>query len=252
MRHFLTILNHEIRMLLVSPGTYIAGVSFLALMGFIFAGILQDYSLAPQEVSPARIFFQRFWIPVLFMVPLLTMKSISEERRHGTLETLLTSPVTTTEVILGKYGAAYFLYLLLWGSTSAFFFILQKYAGDARFLDSGPLYGGYIFIAISGLLFIAIGILASSLSRNQAVAGLLCCMLLAILLGPSFIHDAGLFDESLLSPIKTLTEKAHILRHLDDFSRGIVDTRQILFHISGTTLALILSILALEAKLLHS
>ena len=85
MRHFFTILNHEIRMLLVSPSTYIAAVMFLAFMGFIFAGLLTDYASAPQQTSPAIAFFELFWVPVIFIVPLLTMKSISEERRLGTL-----------------------------------------------------------------------------------------------------------------------------------------------------------------------
>ena len=252
MRHFFTILSHEIRMLLVTPGTYVAAVVFLAIMGFIFVGILGDYSAAPQENSPAVVFFRLFWVPVLFMVPLLTMKSISEERRHGTLETLLTSPVSTTEVVLGKYGAAYFLYILLWGATSVFFYILQKYAGDSRFLDYGPLFGGYIFIAISGMFFVAIGILASSLSRNQAVAGFLCVTLLALVLGLNFVTDFDIFNMDAFSPIKSAVQRARIFQHLDDFSHGIVDMRQILFYISGTTLTLILSILGVEAKLLNN
>ena len=83
MRHFFTILGHEVRMLLVSPSTYVAGVLFLAVMGFIFTGILKSYSAAPQEISPAQVFFQLFWLPVLFLVPLLTMKCLAEERRLG-------------------------------------------------------------------------------------------------------------------------------------------------------------------------
>ena len=138
MKHFLTILSHEIRMLLVSPSTYIAAVIFLALMGFVFTDILDTYSQAPQDSSPADVFFKQFWLPVLFMVPLLTMKCLAEERRLGTIETLLTTPVTTTEVVLGKYGAAYALYAALWGSTGGFFCILRKFAGDARLLDLGP------------------------------------------------------------------------------------------------------------------
>ena len=105
------------------------------------------------EVLPAVTFFRLFWIPVFFMVPLLTMKSLAEERRLGTLETLLTTPVTTTEVVLGKFGAAYVLYLLLWGSTAGFHYVLHYYARDARLLEAGPLVGGYVFIALSGLLF---------------------------------------------------------------------------------------------------
>src|SRR5882762_9519173 len=154
MRHFPTILSHEIRMLLVTPSTYIAAVIFLGMMGFVFTGILESYSKAAQEISPAHVFFQLFFWPVFFIVPLLTMKCLAEERRLGTIETLLTTPVSTTEVVLGKYGAAYFLYLALWGSTVVFFYILKKFSGDVRLLDSGPLVGGYLFIAISGLLFI--------------------------------------------------------------------------------------------------
>jgi ABC-2 type transport system permease protein len=253
MRHFLTILSHEIRMLLVSPGTYIASVLFLSVMGFVFANLLDEYSRAPQEISPAVVFFQLFWLPVLFMVPLLTMKSISEERRHGTLETLLTAPVTTTEVVLGKYGAAYFLYMLLWGSTAAFFHILQRSAGDAQLLDPGPLAGGYIFIAVSGLFFIAIGIFTSSLARSQAVAGIAGFALLFVLIfGMDFVADIDALGRGAFEPIKTVTHGARVFQHLDDFCRGIVDTRQVLFYLSGSVLALILSILGLEAKLLHS
>ena len=88
MRHYFTILSHEIRSLLFSPSTYIAAVFFLGVMGFVFASILDVYSKTPQETPPAVVFFQFFWFPVLFMVPLLTMKTIADERRQGTLETL--------------------------------------------------------------------------------------------------------------------------------------------------------------------
>lgn len=253
MRHFFTILSHEIRMLLVNPSTYIAAVLFLGVMGFVFANILADYSRGPQEMSPAYVFFQVFWIPVFFMVPLLTMKCISEERRLGTLETLLTTPVSTTEVVLGKYGAAYFLYISLWASTGGFFYILDRFAGDARFLDPGPLVGGYLFIAVSGLLFVALGVFASSLSRNQAVAGILAfAVLFAVIIGLRFLEGTAAFDAESLSAFKTAVGYAQVFTHLGDFSRGVVDTRHLLFYLSGTVLALIFSILGVEAKLLHS
>ncbi len=253
MKHFFTLLSHEIRMLLVSPSTYLAAMLFLFCMGFIFTSILESYSRAPQEVSPALVFFHFFWVPVLFMVPLLTMKCLAEERRLGTIETLLTTSVTTTEVVLGKYGAAYFLYVVLWGSTSGFFFILRKYSGDLRFIDSGPLFGGYLFIAVSGLLFIAIGVFASSLSKNQAVAGILCfTMLLALLFGVNYLANTAVLHRDALEPARMAVDYAQVLNHRDDFTRGVIDTRQLLFYLSGTTLALIFSILGVEAKLLHS
>lgn len=253
MKHFFTLLSHEIRMLLVSPSTYIAAMLFLGFMGIIFTKILEFYSRAPQEVSPAMVYFQFFYIPVFIMVPLLTMKCLADERRLGTIETLLTTPVSTTEVVLGKYGAAYLLYLALWGSTAGFFFILRKYSGDARFIDPGLLLGGYLFIAVSGLLFVAIGVFASSLCRNQALAAILCAaMLVALIGGLAWLSGSGALDRDALQPARMAVEYAQVLTHRDDFTRGVIDTRQVLFYLSGTVLALIFSILGVEAKLLHS
>lgn len=240
-------------MLLVSPSTYIAGTAFLFFMGFIFTGILEDYAKAAQDSSPASVFFQLFWLPVFFMVPLLTMKCLAEERRLGTIETLLTTPVTTTEVVLGKYAAAYFLYLTLWGATGGFFYILQRFSSDPHLLDVGPLFGGYLFVAVSGLLFIAVGVFASSLSRNQAVAGILAfVMLVALIIGGRWLGEATFLNRDVLAPAKVAVEYAQVFAHYDDFTRGVIDVRQILFYLSGTVLALIFSILSVEAKLLHS
>jgi ABC-2 type transport system permease protein len=253
MKHFFTILSHEIRMLLVSPSTYIAGVAFLWLMGFIFTGILEQFSKASQSESPAAVFFTLYWFPVIFMVPLLTMKCLAEERRMGTIETLLTTPVTTAEVVLGKYSAAYLLYLAFWGSTAGLFLILRRFAGDAHLIDSGPIIGGYLFIAVSGLFFVAVGVFASALSRNQAVAGILCTtILIAVILGGRYLASASWLDRESLAPIKAAVDYAQISRHFDDFTRGVVDTRELLFYVSGTVLTLIFSILSVEAKLLHS
>lgn len=253
MRHFPTIVSHEIRMLLVNPFTYVSGVMFLAVMGSIFTGLLELYSEAPQESSPATEFFVTFYVPVLFMVPLLTMKSISEERRQGTLETLLTTPISTVEVVLGKFTAAYAMYMALWASTGGFFWVLRRFAQDPRLLDLGPLIGGYLFVAVSGLLFISIGILASAVSRNQGVAWVISfTVLFLLILGVQFVHKQDFLRNESLHPMRVAVEYIRVFRHEADFTQGIVDTRQILFYLSGSVLALIFSILGVEAKLLHS
>ena len=253
MKHFFTLLSHEIRMLLVSPATYFAATLFLGFMGLIFSKILDLYSGSAQESSPAYVFFNLFWLPVCVMVPLLTMKCLAEERRLGTIETLLTTPVTTTEVVLGKFGAAYFLYLALWASTGGFFYILRRFSPDPRFLDYGPLIGGYLFIAVSGLLFVAIGVFASSVTRNQSVAAVLACVMLGtLILGGNALSDSTWLDQDFFRPLKDALDYAHVFAHRDDFTRGVIDTRQLLFYVSGTVVTLILSILGVEAKLLHS
>jgi ABC-2 type transport system permease protein len=252
-KHFFTLLSHEIRMLLVSPATYVAATLFLAFMGLVFTKILELYSALPQEISPANVYFQLFWLPVCVMVPLLTMKCLAEERRLGTIETLLTAPITTTEVVLAKFGAAYLLYLTLWGSTGSFFYVLQRFSGDAHFVDAGPLLGGYLFVAVSGLLFVAIGVFTSSLTRNQSVAGILSCVALAVLIiGGHALSDSTWLDRDMFQPVKDAVEYGHIWAHRDDFARGVIDTRELLFYVSGTALALIFSIFSVEAKVLHS
>lgn len=253
MKHFPTLLSHEIRMLLVSPATYVAATLFLGFMGLIFTKILEMYGGTPQEVSPANLFFQLFWLPACVMVPLLTMKCLAEERRLGTIETLLTTPVTTTEVVLAKFGAAYVLYAALWASTGGFFYILKKFSGDARFLDSGPLLGGFLFIAISGLFFVALGVFASSLTRNQSVAAIISLVMLGtLIIGGNALADSPWIGQGPLQPAKSVIDYAHVFAHRDDFTRGVIDTRHLLFYVSGTVLALIFSILSVETKLLHS
>ena len=127
------------------------------------------------------------------------------------------------------------------------------HARDAHFLDPGPLIGGYLFIAISGLLFISIGIFASTLTRAQSVAGILSCtMLIALILGFNYLNDLPILNQDVLSPVKAAVDSVQVFRHVDDFTHGIVDTREVFFYLTGATLALIFSILGVEAKILNS
>ena len=190
---------------------------------------------------------------VFIIVPLTTMKSFSEERRLGTLETLLTTPVSTTEVVLGKFSAAYIVYLLLCGSTTGLFYLLHHFAADPRLLDQGTLIGGYVYITVSGLLFVAIGVFASALARNQAVALVLALSLLFLLIfGMKLSLGLQFMQLEAMRPVRDGLDYAQVFQHLDDFSRGIIDTRHLFFYFTGTTLTLILTILGLEARLLHN
>lgn len=253
MRPLRLLLAHELRMLLVTPATYVAATLFLLVMGFVFAGVLESYAAAAQEGSPAGVFFQLFWLPVFFMVPLLTMRAIAEERRLGTLETLLTAPVRPSQVVLAKFFAAYGLYLALWAATAGFFLILHRFAGPTHRLDWGPLAGGYLFVAVSGTLFVALGILASALTRNQAVAGILAfVLLLALIVGTRFAGTLEVLKLEGYERLRALVDYVQIFTHLEDFARGVVDTRQVVFYFTSAALALALAVLGLEAKFLRS
>jgi ABC-2 type transport system permease protein len=251
MKHFLSLLRHEIRTLFIAPATYTAAVLFLILMGLIYHGILRQYTLDEQTVDPAYVFFQIFWIPVLFMVPLLTMRSIAEERRMGTLETLMTTPVTAAEIVLSKFLASWFFYCLLWLCTLSFPLIIQMTIHQEpvtqALLSKGPLIGGYLFTFLSGTLFIAVGIFSSSLTRSQLVAGMLSFSILFILiLGPRLLQMQGVAMQ--IEWLQASVDYLQLFTHLEDFSRGMLDSRPFFYYLSNTGLVLGVSILMVESK----
>ena len=241
-------------MLLISPPTYIAAVLFLSLMGFLYWAILRTLVNAPAEQLPSVQFFKAFWIPVFFMVPLLTMRSIAGERSSGTLDTLMTTPTTRSAVIMSKFAGAYIFYMLLWLATLGFPAIAQKmapYAGEsAALLDPASLCGAYLFLATSGMLFVSIGIFASSVTRSQLVAGMLSFTTLFVVIigGQQLSNIANSGGPELIGWLDATIHYLQIFQHLDDFSRGIVDTRPFFYYTSTAALLLGLSTLIIEAK----
>jgi len=251
MKLFSSLVRHEIRILFASPATYIAAVLFLLSMGFVYYGIVEASSLREQTVHSMEAFFRWFFVPVFFMVPLLTMRSIAEERRLGTLETLMTTPATATEIVLAKFIASYVLYCALWGITLGFplltEFVVRQAGLRGQLYDSGSLLGGYLFLVLSGLLFIAIGIFSSCLTRSQLVAGMLSFSILFILiLGPFLLDSQGLLPA--IPWLDRSLDYVRVFDHLAVFGRGIIDTRPILYYLSNAFLVLVISILTVESK----
>lgn len=253
MRHFLTLFSHELRMLLIAPATYIASVLFLLLMGLIYVLVLNEAGSGETDQPPAALFFQVFWIPVFFMVPLLTMRSIAEERRLGTLETLMTTPATAFQVVMSKFLGAYVFYLILWGLTILFPFVaasgLASDADKTSVLEFAPMYGGYLFVALSGALYIALGIFASSLTRSQLVAGMLCFSLLFIIvISGQLLFRLPIQDFAWMHWLDAPLEYIRSFQHLEDFSRGVIDTRPFFLYLSNAALLLGITTLVVESK----
>ncbi|MEM9227165.1 MAG: ABC transporter permease [Verrucomicrobiota bacterium] len=253
MRHFLTLFSHELRMLLIAPATYIASVLFLLLMGLIYLLALNEAASVNAEQPPSELFFQVFWVPVFFMVPLLTMRSIAEERRLGTLETLMTTPATAFQVVLSKFLGAYVFYLLLWGLTISFPYlaagVLTSAEDKADLLEIAPMLGGYLFIALSGMLYVALGIFASSLTRSQLVAGMLCfSMLFIIVISGQLLLRVPVQEYAWMHWLEGPLDYVRSFKHLEDFSRGVVDTRPFFLYFSNAALLLGLTTLVVESK----
>ncbi|WP_309384078.1 ABC transporter permease [Cerasicoccus frondis] len=253
MRHFFTLLLHELRMLLIAPASFVAAVLYLLLMTFVYYFYLNTAASEPTDQTVAVWFFQAFWIPVCFMIPLLTMKSIAEERRLGTLETLMTTPATALQIVLSKFLSSYLFYICLWALTIPFPFIVHYYVGESVPLDllfsPASMIGGYSFIAISGLLYIAVGIFASSMTRNQLVAGMLSfCILFVMILAGALMVKMPVIDAQWLQQSFDIVNYINSFEHLEDFSRGVLDSRPLFLYGSLTMLLLGITTLVVESK----
>ncbi|MGB0414588.1 MAG: ABC transporter permease [Coraliomargarita sp.] len=253
MRHFFILLKHELRMLLISPTSYIAGFFFYTIMGLMYWRLMTIIVAEPQDDLPSVEFFKFFWLPTLFVVPLLTMKSIAGERSSGTLDTLMTTPASRVSIILSKFAGAYLFYVALWVGTLTFpFIMLQAFphvAGADALLAAEAVLGGLSFIALSGILFISVGIFASTITRSQLVAGMLTfTALFMAILGGNFIASVEPMDSSMLSWTTSLADYLQIFEHLEDFTRGVIDTRPFFYYTSTGIVLLGLSTLVIEAK----
>jgi ABC-2 type transport system permease protein len=245
--------RHELRILLISPATYIAAVIALMAMGMLYLLTLLTVGESPQEMLPATLFFSTYWIPVLLVVPMLTMRSLAEERRLGTLETLLTTPINALQLVLAKFVAAYTFYLAVWLAAVAYpliaALVLRQPDASAQLLDPAALIGGYAFIALSGLLFVAIGIFTSSLTRSQLVAGMLSFSIIFLLIvgvaALRYFHIEGAGLNWLATP---LAQYLQVFQHFNDFARGVIDTRPFAYYGSSALLVLGVASLVVESR----
>ena len=166
------------------------------------------------------------------------MRLVAEERRSGTIEVLLTSPVTEAQVIVGKFAAALFFYLSLWLPTVIYVLMVKSQAA----VDWGAVASSYLGVALLGALFVSLGLFASTLTRNQIIAAVLAFSGLIILFGLPLLR--GLLISS--SGLGAVIDHADLWRHMADYAKGIVDTRYVTYELSMTCLFLFLSTKSLE------
>ena len=205
---------------------YVVGALFALLQGVIFWLLIAYLNSSGTEIpwSIAQIFFGGtffFWLALLLVPPLVTMRSFSEEKRTGTIELLLTAPVSDTQVVVAKFLGAWLSYLCLWGSTAGLFLILRSFTP----FDWGPVLTGYLIIALIGAVFVAIGVLASSLTRNQVIAAVLGMVGVVLLFSIAFLD--GLIREP---DARRWVSYFSLVDHVREFSRGTLDSRPVVFY----------------------
>jgi ABC-2 type transport system permease protein len=230
MRNWAILWHKEVRALFFSPIAYVVVTVFLLIMGYSFTLTL-FISHMPTLV---HLFFQMF-VLFLLTIPIITMRLVAEERKLGTIEILLTSPVSEVQIVLAKYAASLCLLLLMLVLSGAYAVVLGLY-GDP---DWGPIFSGYLGLALLGSALIGTGILASALTANQIIAALLSLSLFLLLW---IIDDFGYL---LPDPLDTLVVNLSLSGHFKPFATGSLYLSDAAFYLSATLVTLFLSVRAL-------
>lgn len=241
MQSLLTLFWKEVASFFNSLIAYMVISVFLTGIGlffWLFGGNVLDTRMAQMD-----ILFDIGPYMFLFLVPAITMRSFSEEVKTGTIEFLSTKPITDWQIILGKYFASVFLVLFSLLPTLIYYITLYIMGNPVGNLDQGATWGAYIGLFFLGSIFAAIGLFTSSLSDNQIVSfitGVFLCFVM-------YVAFDYLGDLEALSAINGVLIKVGIMEHYRSISRGVIDTRDMIYFLTTVTIFLILTKISLNA-----
>lgn len=243
MRNVPALLRRELGAYFASVMGYVILMFFLLVMGMTFGTVVNYLNRGPTQLTAMGIMFSMFWLPTLVVIPVITMRLLAEEKRQGTIEMLMTAPVTEFEVVAAKFLGAVVLYALMWACTALYVLVLRHYASGAE-LDLGPIASGYLGVLLIGQFGIALGLLASSMTKNQVAAALmsfaLIFLLVIVLNWMTFLFPG--------SGLGTFFRALSPFEHMEDFSKGIVDVRPLVLYLSGSALALFVTMRIVESR----
>ncbi len=240
MKNIYYILQRELYAYFASPIAYIIMGFFLAFSGVLFTGYL-NVTGANDANNIMRQWFSVIGFVMVFIGSLLTTRLIAEEQRTGTLELLFTSPVRDWEVVLGKFLASVVLFLILCVLTFYYLLALTILGGS---FDFGPLITGYIGLILLSGVFFAVGLMASAFTQSQAVAAVISIILSLFLwiAGPLFVRQSE--DSWWANTLNFLSLQPHI----DSFSKGVLDGRDITFFLTIIILFLVITTQVLKVR----
>lgn len=252
MGNLFPVFKRELKVYFYSPIAYAVLAIFLAIAGYFFYNNLAFFNLVSFQAmqNPAlaqnlnahewvmRPLFSNLSIIMLLILPMLTMRLFSEEKKVGTAELLLTYPIKDIEALGGKFLACLAVFALMLGLT----FLLPlslKLFGNPEF---GPILSGYLGLFLMGAAFISLGVLFSSLTENQIIAGVLSFGSLL------FFWIIGWSSSFAGSTLGALLDRLSILNHLDGFTKGVIDTKDLIFYINFAIFCLFLTLRSLESS----
>ena len=249
MRIFWVLLRRELSSFFFSLPGYVIIAAVTLLVGLSFVVLVTGLGNDPFTVPVTEMFNSTFyfWLILLLVTPVITMRLFAREKATGTFETLMTTPVGDLQVVLAKFTAAIIFYLVAWLPLLACLFIVQHFASQTGALDAGTVGGMYLGIFLVGCLFLSLGCLASAISNSQVVAALI-----------SFVLGMSLFSLAYLAKSAQAAPDGHwqsqvfsyfnLFDQVHDFARGVVDTRAVVFNLSVTLLFLFLTLRVVESR----
>lgn len=252
MHRMWAIYRRELAYFFNSPVAYAVITVFLLLAGYYFYNLLGYFNLASIQAMQAAAMprglsltgsvvqplFGNLSMILLLILPLLTMRVLSEERRSGTAELLFTFPISDWDAILGKYLATGTVFAVMLAMTSVYPFVLERFADP----EPGPILTGYLGLFMLGMAFVAMGMFFSSLGDNQLVVGVMTfgCGLLFLLIG---------WITPFVSPVTAaVIGQLSILGHFANFAMGVVDTNDVVYYMNFTVFFLFLCARVLESN----
>ena len=240
----LALLQKEIKAFLSSLIGYIVVIVFLLLIGLIMWVFPTDMNVLNQGYASLDTLFNIAPWVFMFLIPAITMRSFSEEKRTGTIELLLTKPLTDLQIILSKYFAGLLLVLFSILPTLFYFATIYYLGSPVGNVDVGGTWGSYIGLLLLGGGFVSIGVFASSLASNQVVAFIIAVFLCFL----TYIGFEALASLDAMGTMDYLITKLGINEHYTSISRGVLDTRDLLYFISLSAIFILLTKLVLESR----
>ena len=252
MSNVLAIAHKELRSYFASPIAYIVIGFFALLFGWFYIGVLDYFvrismqmgpmGMGPQSVNVnqqmIRPLLLNMTVVFLFLLPLITMRTYAEEKRSGTIELLLTAPLTDVQIVLGKFAGAMLLYAAMLAVSTIHFGLLYAFGRP----EWKPLVTAYLGLLLFGGCFISLGLFISSLTRNQIVAGAATFGVFLLLWVIDWIGQGlGPRAEAVLAYL-SMTE------HLDDFLKGVIDTKHLVYYLSFITFGLFLTVKSVDSE----
>jgi ABC-2 type transport system permease protein len=253
MGNVIAIAQKEFKSYFSSPIAYIVLGLWALLYGYFFIAILSFFvrqsmqmnqfgMQGPQAMNVnqqlIRPLLQNVTILILFLMPMVTMRTYSEEKRSGTIELLLTAPVTDFQIIMGKFLGALALYVIMLAVTSIHVGFLFIYGSP----EWKPIVTAYLGLLLLGSCFLSLGLLISSLTSNQIVAGMVTFAVFLLLWVITWVGSFGgpTFDK--------LTTYLSIIDHWDDFGKGVIDTTHVIYYLSFITFGLFLTAKSVDSE----